>query len=410
MTVSVRSITADELPAFIETLTAGFYERVDVARVAEAMATLWDLDRTWAAFDGERMCGTLRSWSTELTVPGGTCVPGSAITGVTVLPTHRRRGLLTSLMAAEDAAIRERGEVLGLLNVSEYPIYGRFGYGPATLEATWTVDTNASAFHGLPSGKIELATPSPDLRDELRTMFDLARRHEVGSIRRRDLIWDFDLGLRIAGWGEDWKGFAAVHRDASGSLDGFARYHIEDKWEHRQPRASVKVDDLQALTVEGAEALWRYLCGLDWVATVEAPHRSPSERLPWLLTNSRAAHVSDVGDGLWVRIVDLQRALEARSYDREASLVLEVVEPAASGGGRTRVKLDAAAGRATCRVTTRSPDLTIGVAALGAAYLGGTRLRDIVVATGADEHRSGALLEAEALFRTPDPPWCSTFF
>ena len=57
-----------------------------------------------------------------------------------------------------------------------------------------------------------------------------------------------------------------------------------------------------------------------------------------------------------------------------------------------------------------SPDLTLDVSAVGAAYLGGTRLRDAVVAMGADEHRAGALLEAERLFRTLDEPWCTTFF
>ena len=60
--------------------------------------------------------------------------------------------------------------------------------------------------------------------------------------------------------------------------------------------------------------------------------------------------------------------------------------------------------------TDRSPDLTIDGSALGAAYLGGTRLRDAVVARGWDEHRAGALSEADALLACLDAPWCSTFF
>ena len=114
-------------------------------------------------------------------------------------------------------------------------------------------------------------------------------------------------------------------------------------------------------------------------------------------------------DGLWVRLFDVPRALEARTYEREGSLVLEVVDDEAWGGTR-RLLLDAGPDGATCRPTDRSPDLTLPVAALGGAYLGGTRLRDLVVATGADEHRPGALAEADALLRTADEPWCSTFF
>ena len=88
--------------------------------------------------------------------------------------------------------------------------------------------------------------------------------------------------------------------------------------------------------------------------------------------------------------------------------MLEVVDP--EHESPIRVALDATPDGATCVATDRSPDLTIPVAALGAAYLGGTRLRDAVIATGADEHRSGALAAVDGLLRTADEPWCSTFF
>jgi predicted acetyltransferase len=409
MTHEIRHIRDDEVPAFIESMSAGFLERPDVEKVAAEVKPLWDLDRTWAALDGERMCGTFRTWATELTVPGGARLPGAAVTNVTVLPTHRRRGILTGMVAAEHGAMRERGEVVGLLWASEYPIYGRFGYGSACREATWTIDAHHTSFHAEPTGRVELAKPDADSRDAIKAVFEAWRVRQPGEIRRRDSGWDFDLGLRESAWDPRWKGFLALHRDPSGDIDGYARYRTEGKWEKHQPRNVLNVDELHAVTDEAYAALWRFLADIDWVATVKAERRSPSERLPWLLTNARAASPSDPGDTVWVRLFDVRRALEARTYERQGSVVLEVVD-ADAPGGRTRIHLEAGPDGATARPTKRSPDLTLHVSALGAAYLGGARLRDAVLAMGADEHRSGALAEATALFRTLDEPWCSTFF
>jgi predicted acetyltransferase len=292
---------------------------------------------------------------------------------------------------------------------SESPIYGRFGYGTATRAATWTLDTIATRFHGEPTGSVEIVQPSEATRELIKGVFEAWRHRQPGEIGRRDWTWDFDLGLREAVWDPPWKGFVAVHRDGSGGADGYVRYHVDDKWERRQPRNTLTIDDFHALTGEAYAALWRFFGEMDWVATVKAERRVVSERLPWLLTNARAASVSDVGDALWVRLFDLPRALAARTYERTGDLILEVVDGEANGG-RWRLRLDASPDGAECKPTRKSPDLTLDVAALGAAYLGGARLRDAVLATGADEHRTGALLEVDSLLRTLDEPWCSTFF
>ncbi|HKG19938.1 MAG TPA: GNAT family N-acetyltransferase, partial [Candidatus Limnocylindrales bacterium] len=121
MAVEVRTVREDELAAFFESMSTAFLERPDVEKVADEVRGLWDLSRTWAALDDGRICGTFRSWETELTVPGKARLPAAAVSGVTVLPTHRRRGVLRQMVAAEHAAIRERGEAIGLLYASEYP-------------------------------------------------------------------------------------------------------------------------------------------------------------------------------------------------------------------------------------------------------------------------------------------------
>ncbi len=409
MAVEIRPIRDDELPAFIDAQSAPFLERPDFAKVAEEVRGLWELSRCWAAVEGDHIVGTLRTFAAAVTVPAAVQLPATAVTSVGVLPTHRRRGILRSLMAAEHAAARDRDEAVGLLYAAEYPIYGRFGYGPATRSATWTIDTRAARFPNPATGRVELVTPSPAARDRVRDVFKRWHGCQVGEIGRRDYSWDFSLGLREQAWGTKWKGFLALHTDDSGALDGYVRYRTEEKWEHNVPRGTATVDDLIALTPEAYAALWQYVASMDLVVTVKAEGRSPSERLPWLLADARAANQADAGDAMWLRLLDVPLALGARVYERQVDIVLEAVDPEAPSG-RVRVRLQGGPDGAAARPTSDPPDLTLDVAALGAAYLGGSRLRDAVLASGFDEHRRGSLAEADAAFRTADEPWCATFF
>jgi predicted acetyltransferase len=408
VTLEIRNVRDEELPAFIDAMSTGFLERPDVDKVAAEVRLNWDLTRSWAGFESGQITGTWRSWETEITVPGGKRLPGGAVSAVSVIPTHRRRGILTALVDAAHRAMRDGGEAMGLLYAAEYPIYGRFGYGPACREATWTVETRGTRFVTHASGGVELAKPDGDASAAIKALFETWRLRQPGELRRRDYIWEYDLG-RDTAWGSRWKGFLLFHRDAGGKLDGYARYHVEDKWERRQPLSNLVLDELHALTDDAYAALWRSLAETDWAATIKAEHRTPAERLPWLMTNARAASMSDVGDGMWIRLFDVPRALAARTYDREGSFVLEVVDREAPDG-RLRVLLEAGPAGATCAATDRSADLTLDIAALSAAYLGGTPLRHAVAASGVDEHRSGVLLKADALLRTLDEPWTSTFF
>ncbi len=409
MPITVKPISTAELPAFIDVMSGTFLDRPDVAKVAAEVEPIWDLSRAWAAREDGRLIGTFRSWPTELTVPGGRQLPAAAVTNVTVLPTHRRRGALRAMAAADHGASRERGEAFSLLYAAEYPIYGRFGYGSGTRLAVVTLDTHSTTFHTASTGRVEFMTPGDEASQAMRAVYEAWRLAHTGEIRRREFRWEIDLGRREVAWGTRWKGFFAVHRDATGAIDGYVRYRAEEKWEQGQPRSILNVDELQALTDDAYLGLWRFLGEVDLVSKVKAENRPATERLPWLLTNARAAVVSELGDGMWVRIHDVAGALGARTYEREGRLVLEVIDPEAPNG-RVRVQLDVSGGGATAATTRRSADLTLDGAALSAAYLGVTRLRDAVLAKGFDEHTPGALATADALLRTSDEPWGSTFF
>jgi predicted acetyltransferase len=410
MTIEIRRVRPDELGESVEALTAAFLERPDIDAVVKELSPRWDLDRVWVAHDGDRVCGTFRSWATEITVPGGARLPAAAVSGVTVLPTHRRRGILRGMVAAEHAAIRERGEAMALLHAAEYPIYGRFGYGPGTLEATWTLDARAAVVVPPASGRVEYVVPGPDSLPLIRDVYERYRVGQPGEIRRMDHRWEGDLGMTPGVWSPAWKGFLVLHRGADGTVDGYARFsRSEDRWEGNRPSNVVTLDELHALTTDAYATLWRFLAEMDWVATVKAPRRARDERLPWLLADARHAQLTDVTDGLWVRLFDVAAALAARTYEREGVTVIEVVDPERTEG-RYRVRLDAGPDGATCMETSETAEVTVPVEALGAAYLGGPSLRRAVLAGGADEHRAGALDRLDALLRTRDEPWTSTFF
>jgi predicted acetyltransferase len=412
MAIDVRPIHPDdELVSWLDAQAMGFLSRIETDKVAEEVREHWDFNRVWGAVEDGRVVGTARTYATELTVPGDAQVKASALTQVAVRPTHRRRGLLRRMLEAEHDAARERGEIVSLLYALDTRIYPRFGYGVACQTAGWSIDVRSTGFHdaaGGRAGSIELIDVDESALELARDIYERCRRGQPGEIWRRPITWRSDFGFAGRAWGDTWSGFLAIHRADDGSPDGFARYHAEQKWEHRQPQSVIVADDLHALTPDAEVALFRFLVADELVRTVRIERRTPTDRLPWLLTNPRAAETFDAGDGLWVRLHDVPAALAARTYDREGRVVVECVD--GEGERRVRVALDAGPDGARAVETDRTADLTVGLAALGAAYLGGTRLRDAVIASGVDEHRAGALDDADRLFARRDAPWCSTFF
>lgn len=409
MAIEIRTIDPDETEPWLDSLRISFLATWPVEPIAADVRTLWDYRRVWAALEGDRIVGTTRSWATEVTVPGGALLTGSAIAAVGVLPTHRRRGILRGLMEAELASARDRGETLAVLWASDARIYGRFGFAPATRAATWTITAGPGAVPGeARPGALEVTPPSVAARDVIRGVFEAWRARQPGEIRRREFTWDDALGLRPARIDDRWAGTLVVHRDGDGRPDGYVRYHLEERWERRRPTGVLHVDELHALTDEAYRDLWRLLIGMEWVATVRAETRAPTERLPWLVSDGRMAQPEDLADGLWLAFLDLPAALAARSYRESGRLVIGVARPTA--GSPTRVLLDATPDGATCRPTEEQPDLVVSGSSLAAAYLGGASLREVTIAGGVDEHRPGSLTLLDRLLRTLDPPWCSTFF
>jgi predicted acetyltransferase len=404
----LRPITPDEIEAFTRADLTAFGERLDPARF-ELEWTHHELDRTLAAFDDGEIVGTGRLYSLEMTLPGGAVVPVAAVSWIAVLPTHRRRGILTAIMRRqlEDAAAR--GEPAAVLLAAEGTIYRRFGFGVATSTMAFTLERRHSAFLEpvASHGRVRLVDES-EARKVLPEVFDRARRAQPGAVSRVDAWWPNEYFYVE----KDEKGarFFAVHESSSGEVDGYASYVFLPRWEAGLNRARLDVWEVVATEPAARAALWRYLCDVDLVETISAEHVALDEPLRWLLAESRRMRVTRLGDWLWVRPVDVAALLGARRYAAEGRVVLDVADDGRPGAAAGRFALDGGPDGAECTRTTVDPDLALGVADLGAVSLGGVSFSALARAGLVEERTPGALARADSMFASEPAPFGMTWF
>ncbi|MFD9369023.1 GNAT family N-acetyltransferase [Streptomyces sp. NPDC060020] len=414
MSADVRPIAESELPDWLRTVNTGF---LNTARVTDSDVAMRakhnDFARTQGAFDSDtgRCVAAFRSFAQELTVPGGAAVPSTAISNVGVLPTHRRQGLLTRMMAAEFAAAGARGDVLATLIAAEYPIYGRYGFGPATHLAEWEIDVPRTGLDRRLSapadgGRIDLVDEA-EVRQIGPELHERLRARTPGAVNRNERWWNMSTGLEEISYRPYRDKFFAVYRTAAGEVAGLVTYRADDHWtDAKVPQNTVQVHNLLALTPQAERALWQFLCSIDWVLKVRTGYRAPDDLVPQLLPDPRSARIVTAADFLWVRVLDVVRALGARTYEAPGELVLEVTD--ASGPAAGRYRLDTGAG--TCERTGEAADLRLDVSVLGSLYLGDASAVRLAALGQVTEERPGAVALADAVFRTARRPWCPDIF
>ncbi|MGW7424346.1 GNAT family N-acetyltransferase [Streptomyces sp. NPDC054813] len=410
--VEIRPVTEPELEDWHRALNTGFLQPPTLtADQLDARRKQFVPGRLLGAFDGSRCVATFRSFDQELTTVGGATVPADAISNVTVTATHRRRGLLTRMMSQDLAAAKERGDVVATLIAAEYPIYGRYGFGPATTLTEWTVEVGRTGLDPRWSapedgGRIDLLDVE-DVRKLGPELHERVRRSTPGAVSRSELWWQLRTGaVRVE---TDWKEpFHAAYRSAGGEVEGLVAYEVDDTWHGKQPDETATVKWLLGATPAAERALWHYLCSVDWITKVKSGWRSPDDLLPHYLPDPRAARITSQADWLWVRILDVVRALEARTYDTAGSLVLEVADRQGLAGGRFR--LDTSPEQASCVPTTDAPELTLDIADLASVWLGDQSVARLHALGRVQEARVGAARKADALLRTSGRPWCPDIF
>jgi predicted acetyltransferase len=374
----------------------------------------WADVRTWGVRDHDRWVGTLGTEPSALTVPardGATnSVATDALTGVTVAATHRRRGLLRQMLTQSLAEAKERGDVASILIAAEWQIYGRFGYAPATWCADYSYYPRraGAAMSPAAAGFVWQVDPA-ELVKHAGAIYDRERALLPGGIDRRGSWWSRRLGANGFDPIADYRGHWIMHESEDGP-DGFLCWKPGRGFSLNGKLGSVKVLEFVAATPTAYRNLWAYLAGIDVVDEVEFEARPVDEPARWMIADGRALHQTELSDDLWLRLLDVPAALEARGYATPGRLVLEVVDEDGAGFAAGRYLLDAEEAGARCIRTGDSPDLTISQRTLASAYLGDRSLRALSVAAAVDEHTAGSLARFDAMLVTPRPPYNGTGF
>ncbi|MFI9451897.1 GNAT family N-acetyltransferase [Amycolatopsis sp. NPDC052450] len=395
---SVRPLRSDEDRAATDLFRRALHVKEMTDEEWSAAAGSLQPDRGLGAFDPE-LIGTVRSFDSEVTLPGGGTTPLAAVSLVGVRADRTRRGVLTALMRAQFEDFAARGIPAAMLHASEGAIYGRFGYGIAARGKSIEIDRNRARFRPeVPTGgQISLLDLESTI-EQWPSLFDALPRTRPGMIARSPNLWPgYVREVRRA----TTPIATAVHRGPDGT-DGYVTYTVERA--HFGASAQLKIQSFHYANPDAFAGLWRHLLSVDLVDRITAEKRPLDEPVELLFTDPRHAVVPKVQDEGWLRLVDVAAMLDARTY-RGEPIVLEVVDPFLEhNSGRYRLSEDGAAR------TTDPADLELHADTLSMVYLGGWRPSDLATAGRVRATGETALERADLLFGTRVNPWCGTFF
>jgi len=270
MDLVVRPVGDDEYSAYGEVMATAFGVDYDADKQAEERRQI-PLEDTLGAFVADRLVGTEGVMRMTLSVPG-TQVPMAGITSVAVLPTHRRRGVLTAIMRHRLDRLHAEGTWIAGLWAAESPIYGRFGFGTATERIGFEIQTLRSAYARplVEQGSIRLVDKNEALR-VVPPIFDTACGQRPGMLARDEEEWrqtwldpkderEGSTALRCA-----------VHADG-GVDDGYALYRTKMDW-GAGAGSCLTVEELVATSHGAMASLWRFLLDVDLMPRLVAYRR-----------------------------------------------------------------------------------------------------------------------------------------
>jgi predicted acetyltransferase len=406
VSVEIRVPAPEEVDRWFSVIGASFSDELKDEDKAKDKRML-PPDRMLAAYEDGAMIGTAADFPMTLTIPGGE-LPAAGLTMVGVAPSHRRRGAMTGLMRRQLDDARERGEPLSILWASEPPIYGRYGYGVATQRAWIEADRDRIAFRGSPepAGQVRLVDVDEAERI-LPPLYERVRKATPGMFVRT-LEWWREYRLPDPEHKRHGGGprFIAV-LELEGKPEAYAMYRVHEKWPDGFPASRLRAQETVATSPLASREIWRFIFGVDLVARVDSQWLPVDHPLLLLVTDPRRLRPK-LSDGLWLRILDLERALGSRSYAEEGAIGLELRDSFVDDNDGVWT-LEAGKGGAEVRRGGEA-ELRVDIGDLASTYLGGHSFGRLAAAGLVEELVEGAVDRADALFRTRNAPWCPEVF
>ncbi|HEV3232730.1 MAG TPA: GNAT family N-acetyltransferase [Candidatus Dormibacteraeota bacterium] len=406
MDYQMRNVTAEEWPAFHALMEEVFVEEAEPEHVEFARRTA-ELDRSVGVFDGPQLVATAGIYSLGLRVPGGS-LPTAGVTWVTVRSTHRRRGVLTAMMARMLDQAREREEPMAALWAAESVIYGRYGFGAAAYMSNLEIETgHARLTAPAPRGTCRLVDAGT-AAGLLPALYDRCTADRPGTLARSEVWWERRLHDSALGHAGGWSKRRHVLYERDGELAGYAIFRVHGDWADPFPANRVRVVELIAADPDAVAGVWGYLLAIDLVTKVEANIRPLDEPLQLVLADPRRLRVGD-GEELWLRLLDVPGALAGRRY-RGAGAIRIGVEDAFRPEVAGVYELEVAGGGGACRRVDAEPDVSTSIEGLSALYLGSVSPLRLLAAGRLAERRAGDALRLHDLLAWPVPAWCPEIF
>ena len=406
MTVDVRFLEEDDRPEFQRSIVRAFGgDHEPDAELDARFAASFPTETSIAAFDDDQMVGTFSSFDFNLRVPGNE-VAMAATTVVSVLPTHRRRGLLSRMMELHLRQAIDRGQPVAALWATEYGIYSRFGYGPASEWREVGFDARKTSIAPEPGVALKLIDTDA-ARSIVPAIFDAATATRPGSYERPDWYWEHRVFMDHKEFREGQSKQRWVVASIDGEPVGYVRYRTKLDWNSEGPEGKVSVIELITDNDAARRALWQFVSTVDLFPNVTYWNAPADDVLPWILSDPRQLTHS-IAEALWVRILDVASALEARSYTVDGSIVLGLDDaflPELSGSYRLTVS----DGSASVKRTADTAEVSMSIDQLGTLYLG-THRAQMLSQAGRLSGSTESIALLDRLMAWPVPAWTEAIF
>ncbi len=380
MTVTVRELASEEeWDDQFALVGATFGARVTAPEGAtrDAIRDMADPRFALVAVDGDETIGGCAAHWMDLSLPGGASVPTTGLSGVGVRAGRGGRGAMRALLEEHLRRSVDAGAAASLLMASEAPLYGRFGYGVTVSVAAHRIDVDRAALAAPldDEGHVDVYETADSARAAVIDLYEALRASNPGMTARNDGWWRVVLDERA-----HWKGpadpFVAIHRDADGRPDAYALYVFTNPGsELWRPMATLDVHEFVADSVEAEKALWQFLTRVPLTRELRWRMAPVEPRLRNLLADRRQLDTEMVSDMVWLRPLDIEALLSARTYERDGVAVFAIDDEAfPDQRGPWRLTVEGGRGRVE-RVDTA--DLTLAPEHVGMVVLGDSTVRGL---------------------------------